>query len=237
MRTPRVCPICGEIHDATCYLYNGDFLPYINVAPGDSLNVILKNLNTIINNLTSSTTTTTSTFIPTGPFATLEITIPEGGITLDMYYQGDATFIHVNWGDGIIEDAPIGIGLVMGRYSHFYLEGVYIATFNTDYINWFSDAENATNVISLYRLTYLDLNASPITTLDVSGLILLQYLYLNDSFINQLGLDLILTTLTDSSFTVLNTINLQVQNDVHPTQSVIDTFVLAHPTCILLLNP
>ena len=61
MRTDRVCPICGEVHDAACYLYNGDFLPYINVAPGDSLEVILFNMNKALSEIPPSTTTTTST--------------------------------------------------------------------------------------------------------------------------------------------------------------------------------
>lgn len=214
----------------------------------------------------SSTSTSTTTNIPVESFARLEITIPEGGATLEMYYEGDATTIHVDWGDGVIENAPV----VGNIYSHPYIEGIYQATFNTNYISLGSNTSIITSVIDLVDLVYIDLNNTAISELDatnsislifvsISGCTSLVNLYLNgctsltdinlygdilvtsinlnDTLLSQESLDILLTTLTDLSYSNLVTINLTVQNNIRPTQPVIDAFVLAHPDCTLTLNP
>jgi len=61
MRTARVCPTCPTYENALCIIYDGEPLPYLNVAPGDNLEDILVKLNDAIGVLTPTTTTTTTT--------------------------------------------------------------------------------------------------------------------------------------------------------------------------------
>jgi len=61
MRTARVCPTCPTYENALCIIYDGEPLPYLNVAPGDNLEDILVKLNDAIEVLTPTTTTTTTT--------------------------------------------------------------------------------------------------------------------------------------------------------------------------------
>jgi len=69
MRTAAVCPTCSTYENALCIIYNGEFLPYLDIAPGDNLEDVLVKLNAIIGALTptttsTSTSTTTTTTIP-----------------------------------------------------------------------------------------------------------------------------------------------------------------------------
>jgi len=45
MRTAAICPTCATYENALCILYNGDYLPNIDVAPLDSLEVALEKIN------------------------------------------------------------------------------------------------------------------------------------------------------------------------------------------------
>lgn len=45
MRTAAICPTCSTYENALCILYNGDYLPNIDVAPLDSLEVALQKVN------------------------------------------------------------------------------------------------------------------------------------------------------------------------------------------------
>ena len=60
MRTAAVCPTCPTYENALCVLYNGEYLPYLDIAPGDNLEDVLVKLNAIIGELTSTTSTTTT---------------------------------------------------------------------------------------------------------------------------------------------------------------------------------
>jgi len=203
---------------------------------------------------------TTLNPIPTSqPYAILEITIPEGGATLKMSYQGDASYIHVDWGDGTIEDAVID---EYGIYSHQYIEGIYQATFYTEFISFTNDESailmsgvvHLVNIQVLYfmytqlsesidlsespSLIEIDFSYSNITPLpNLSGLNSLQTFNISNGVSTINELDVVLTTLTESSFTNMSYIDLTVVDNIHPSQPVIDAFVLAHPNCQLILNP
>lgn len=45
MRTAAICPTCAVYENALCILYNGDYLPNIDVNPLDSLEVALEKIN------------------------------------------------------------------------------------------------------------------------------------------------------------------------------------------------
>lgn len=45
MRTAAICPTCATYENALCILYNGDYLPNIDVNPLDSLEVALGKIN------------------------------------------------------------------------------------------------------------------------------------------------------------------------------------------------
>lgn len=46
MRIAELCPDCATYINATCIIYNGDYLASIDVAPLTSLDEILGNINT-----------------------------------------------------------------------------------------------------------------------------------------------------------------------------------------------
>jgi len=54
MRIAEICPTCATYQDASCILYNGEYLSNIVANPGESLNVVLENIN---NNLVPLTGT------------------------------------------------------------------------------------------------------------------------------------------------------------------------------------
>lgn len=58
MRTAAICPTCATYENALCILYNGEYLSAIDVAPLDSLEVALENINTTIDNLSVGTSGT-----------------------------------------------------------------------------------------------------------------------------------------------------------------------------------
>lgn len=45
MRTASICPTCATYENALCIIYNGDYLPNLDVAPGDSIESSLININ------------------------------------------------------------------------------------------------------------------------------------------------------------------------------------------------
>jgi hypothetical protein len=45
MRTAAICPTCAVFENALCILYNGEYLPNIDVNPLDSLDVALEKIN------------------------------------------------------------------------------------------------------------------------------------------------------------------------------------------------
>lgn len=45
MRTAAICPTCATYTNALCIIYNGVYLPNINVNPLDSMEVALKKVN------------------------------------------------------------------------------------------------------------------------------------------------------------------------------------------------
>lgn len=45
MRTASICPTCATFENAVCVLYNGEYLPNIDVNPLDSLEVALGKVN------------------------------------------------------------------------------------------------------------------------------------------------------------------------------------------------
>ena len=61
MRIAEICPNCATYINASCILYDGDYLSNIDVSPLDPLDEILEKLNDIIGDIYSSTTTTTTT--------------------------------------------------------------------------------------------------------------------------------------------------------------------------------
>lgn len=61
MRIAAVCPECAVYQNAKCILYNGEYLPCLDIAPGDNLEDILVKLNTLMSGNCWSTTTTTTT--------------------------------------------------------------------------------------------------------------------------------------------------------------------------------
>lgn len=54
MRIAEICPTCATYQDASCILYNGVYLSNVVANPGDSLDVVLGNIN---NNLVPLTGT------------------------------------------------------------------------------------------------------------------------------------------------------------------------------------
>lgn len=48
MRTAEICPNCATYINASCVLYDGEYLSTIDVSPLDSLDVILGNINSTI---------------------------------------------------------------------------------------------------------------------------------------------------------------------------------------------
>ena len=74
MRTARVCPTCSTFENALCVLYNGEYLPFLDIAPGDSMEDVLVKLNAIIGILTPTTTTTTSSTSSTTTTSTTILT-------------------------------------------------------------------------------------------------------------------------------------------------------------------
>lgn len=61
MRIAEICPDCATYINASCILYDGPYLPNLDISPLDSLEDILIKLDGI---LTTSTTTTTTTDAP-----------------------------------------------------------------------------------------------------------------------------------------------------------------------------
>lgn len=51
MRTAAICPTCATFENALCVLYNGEYLPAIDVEPLDSLEVALEKINAAITEL------------------------------------------------------------------------------------------------------------------------------------------------------------------------------------------
>src|SRR5688572_7792150 len=45
MRVAEICPDCATYINAACIIYNGDYLPVLDVSPLDSLDDILGNIN------------------------------------------------------------------------------------------------------------------------------------------------------------------------------------------------
>lgn len=45
MRVAEICPDCATYINAACIIYNGEYLPAINVSPLDSLDDILGNID------------------------------------------------------------------------------------------------------------------------------------------------------------------------------------------------
>ena len=75
MRTATICPTCAIFENALCVLYNGAYLPCLDISPLDSMEVILQKINDAITNGCASTTTTTTvepttTTTTTDPYAT-----------------------------------------------------------------------------------------------------------------------------------------------------------------------
>lgn len=54
MRTAAICPTCSTYENALCILYNGDYLPNIDVAPLDSIEVALEKINNNLAPITGS---------------------------------------------------------------------------------------------------------------------------------------------------------------------------------------
>lgn len=52
MRVAEICPICATYINASCIIYNGVYLPAIDVAPLTSLDEILGSINTAFTALT-----------------------------------------------------------------------------------------------------------------------------------------------------------------------------------------
>ena len=48
MRTAAICPTCATYENALCVLYNGEYLPTIDVQPLDSLQTALEKIDTSI---------------------------------------------------------------------------------------------------------------------------------------------------------------------------------------------
>ena len=56
MRTAAICPTCSTYTNALCVIYNGEYLPYINASPLDSLETILVNIEDSVAALDSNIT-------------------------------------------------------------------------------------------------------------------------------------------------------------------------------------
>lgn len=54
MRTAEICPVCATYINASCVLYDGDYLSAIDVSPLDPLDDILGNINTAFTALSGS---------------------------------------------------------------------------------------------------------------------------------------------------------------------------------------
>ena len=54
MRTAAICPTCATYENALCILYNGEYLSTIDVAPLDSLEIALENINTVMSGITGT---------------------------------------------------------------------------------------------------------------------------------------------------------------------------------------
>lgn len=65
MRTAAICPTCATFTNAVCVLYDGDLLVNIDVAPLDSLQTALEQINTAIGVLQANTSIQTGTGAPT----------------------------------------------------------------------------------------------------------------------------------------------------------------------------
>lgn len=59
MRIAEFCPNCATYIDATCIIYNGDYLSSIDVSPLTSLDEILEDINNTFNALSGSGSPTT----------------------------------------------------------------------------------------------------------------------------------------------------------------------------------
>jgi hypothetical protein len=64
MRTAAICPTCATYENALCILYNGEYLSSIDVAPLDSLEIALENINTTIANLPIGVTVSSGVYTP-----------------------------------------------------------------------------------------------------------------------------------------------------------------------------
>lgn len=51
MRTASICDTCATYENAVCVLYQGDYLPYTNVSPGDDLQTILASIDNTVSGL------------------------------------------------------------------------------------------------------------------------------------------------------------------------------------------
>ena len=60
MRTAAICPTCATYENALCILYNGEYLSTIDVAPLDSLEIALENINTVMSGITGTSGTSGS---------------------------------------------------------------------------------------------------------------------------------------------------------------------------------
>lgn len=62
MRTAEVCPTCAKYTNALCVLYDGEYLAYLGIEPGDSMEVVLGKINDwLAANVSTTSTTSTST--------------------------------------------------------------------------------------------------------------------------------------------------------------------------------
>lgn len=59
MRVAELCPVCASYINAACIVYNGSYLPAIDVSPLDTLDGVLVNINNAYSALTGSGAPTT----------------------------------------------------------------------------------------------------------------------------------------------------------------------------------
>jgi len=60
MRTAAICPTCATYENALCIIYNGNYLPNIQVSPLESLPSILTKINNNLVPLSGTTTPSSS---------------------------------------------------------------------------------------------------------------------------------------------------------------------------------
>ena len=84
MRIAEICPTCATYQDASCILYNGVYLSNVVANPGDSLDVVLGNIN---NNLVPLTGTGVPDTLSPAPYVGK---LYVDGITSLVYYAKSA---------------------------------------------------------------------------------------------------------------------------------------------------